>query len=147
MAHSPGHYIVMPSSGKQSVTSCWGVITSGSQWLVSGLWRTGERLGKRVMLSSGSGRPVEHSLCGGEWGDTAPSCAFHMGASPLSKLLRVVKDTDQPATSFQCSIWPKSFDGDCVITVFQEMMQVIIRCSKTKMLWMGWCISCSFINY
>lgn len=34
------------SSGNQSVTSCWAVIMSGSQSLVSGLWRTGERLGR-----------------------------------------------------------------------------------------------------
>lgn len=92
MAHSPGHYRVMPSSGKQSVTSYWAVIMSGSQWLVSGLWQTGERMGKRVMLSRGAGRPVEHCLCRGEWRrDIAPSCTFHMGASLLSKLLQTTE--------------------------------------------------------
>ncbi len=95
MTYSPGHYRVMPSSGKQSVTSYGAVIMSGSQWLVSGLWQTGERMGKRVMLSRGAGRPVEHCLCGGEWRrDITPSCTFHMGASLLSKLLRLVTDTD-----------------------------------------------------
>lgn len=115
------------------------MLSSDYVWLsVAGVRTlTDRREGKRVMLSRGAGRPVEHSLCGGELRrDTAPSCAFHMGASLLSKLLRVVTDTDR--TSYKLLTFHLTeklqYDGDCVITVFQEMMQVIIRRSKTKML-------------
>lgn len=111
------------------------MLSSDYVWLsVAGVRTlTDRREGKRVMLSRGAGRPVEHSLCGGELRrDTAPSCAFHMGASLLSKLLRVVTDTDR--TGYKLLTFHLTeklqYDGDCVITVFQ----VIIRRSKTKML-------------
>lgn len=94
MAHSPGHYRVMR-------------LLESSQWLHAEQWLC-LALSRWCQDSDGQERDWEEGyVVRRSWQAFGtfplrrgmkrylPSCAFHIGASLLSKLLRVVTDTDQ----------------------------------------------------